>query len=154
MNDTPSSNITDFLYRRIAPAEGETQNDLRRIGQDILWAFWLLKKKKKKQNTTRTHTNFLIYSYTRNIFYLYYFVFVLKIHLCFSCLFFFSAAIASKIGLIVLYRRFDINFFFIIEKSSYKKATLRFCPFFLRIHTHIRRTFFISSFFFFLIDHL
>lgn len=60
MNDTSSSNITDFLYRRIAPAEGETQNDLRRIGQDILWAFWLLKKKKK--------TKYYSYSYSLQIF--------------------------------------------------------------------------------------
>lgn len=58
MNDTSSSNITDFLYRRIAPAEGETQNDLRRIGQDILWAFWLLKKK----------TKYYSYSYSLQIF--------------------------------------------------------------------------------------
>ena len=45
MNDTRSCNTSDFLCRRTAPAEGETQNDLRRIGQDIRWAFWLLKQK-------------------------------------------------------------------------------------------------------------
>lgn len=35
-----------FYCRRVISREGQTQNSLRRIGQDVRWAFWLLKTKK------------------------------------------------------------------------------------------------------------
>lgn len=39
-----------FYCRHVISREGQTQNSLRRIGQDVRWAFWLLKTKK---NLTR-----------------------------------------------------------------------------------------------------